>query len=305
MHELPRRSASKYDFVKVKVWLGHNPSHYYILSRFLISRMLTVTKIKHTKAVQIALELKKYLVDHSWLEVPQDKLEAVLFDVMLKAGFGPEYVVRYKMVTRFFQQRRPLIILLFGVPCTGKSTVAQQLASVLNLPNVLQTDIIYELLRSSLQVGLEARPLWARGLEGSALLDAFKQECQVVRRGLDGDLAKCIRDGKSMIIEGSQLDPGLFLHEFGRYGVHTRLTMPSAAARTSGDPADDAYREQSVDLTAGQLTGADSWPVRPDAAGGATDLATLSLSSARDASQRHTLSQVMRYCWRTGACGSR
>ena len=37
---------------QVKVWLGENLSHYYVLSRFLISRMLTVTKIKHTKVGQ-------------------------------------------------------------------------------------------------------------------------------------------------------------------------------------------------------------------------------------------------------------
>nr|CAB3502328.1 unnamed protein product [Digitaria exilis] len=42
---LPSRNASsKYDFVKVKVWLGENADHYYVLSRFLLSRMLTVTK---------------------------------------------------------------------------------------------------------------------------------------------------------------------------------------------------------------------------------------------------------------------
>ncbi|KAL8520638.1 hypothetical protein ACS0TY_011249 [Phlomoides rotata] len=41
----PTRNAfSKYDFVKVKVWLGDNSDHYYVLSRFLLSRMLTVTK---------------------------------------------------------------------------------------------------------------------------------------------------------------------------------------------------------------------------------------------------------------------
>ena len=45
---LPSRNASsKYDFVKVKVWLGENADHYYVLSRFLLSRMLTVTKV-HT-----------------------------------------------------------------------------------------------------------------------------------------------------------------------------------------------------------------------------------------------------------------
>ena len=30
--------------------------------------------------------------------------------------------------------------------------------------------------------------------------------------------AQCIRDGKSIIMEGLHLDPGLYLYEFGRYG---------------------------------------------------------------------------------------
>jgi hypothetical protein len=34
--------SSKYDFVKVKVWLE---DHYYVLSRFLVSRVLNVTKV--------------------------------------------------------------------------------------------------------------------------------------------------------------------------------------------------------------------------------------------------------------------
>lgn len=33
--------------MQVKVWLGTNADHYYILSRFLISRMLLVTKVLH------------------------------------------------------------------------------------------------------------------------------------------------------------------------------------------------------------------------------------------------------------------
>lgn len=40
-----RNASSKYDFVKVKVWLGENADHYYVLSRFLLCRMLTVTKV--------------------------------------------------------------------------------------------------------------------------------------------------------------------------------------------------------------------------------------------------------------------
>ncbi|XP_074574622.1 uncharacterized protein LOC141831083 [Curcuma longa] len=64
-----RNASSKYDFVKVKVWLGDNADHYYVLSRFLLSRMLTVTKIPNHVAIKIALELKKLLVDNSLLDV--------------------------------------------------------------------------------------------------------------------------------------------------------------------------------------------------------------------------------------------
>ncbi len=31
------------------MWLGENQDHYYVLSRFLISRMLTVTKVPMNK----------------------------------------------------------------------------------------------------------------------------------------------------------------------------------------------------------------------------------------------------------------
>lgn len=56
---------------QVKVWLGTNADHYYVLSRFLVSRMLLVTKVRTFKEsiaisvfglcyeLQIELDLKK------------------------------------------------------------------------------------------------------------------------------------------------------------------------------------------------------------------------------------------------------
>lgn len=38
-----KRGSSKYDFVKVKVWIG---DHYYVLSRFLLARLVTVTMVR-------------------------------------------------------------------------------------------------------------------------------------------------------------------------------------------------------------------------------------------------------------------
>jgi hypothetical protein len=37
-----QKTSSKYDFVKVRVWLA---DHYYTFSRFLVSRVLTVTQV--------------------------------------------------------------------------------------------------------------------------------------------------------------------------------------------------------------------------------------------------------------------
>ena len=55
-----RVGASRYDFIKVRV---HVRGHYYVLSRFLLSRQLNVTSVPAAVAVRVALSLKKHLVD--------------------------------------------------------------------------------------------------------------------------------------------------------------------------------------------------------------------------------------------------
>lgn len=230
-----RNASSKYDFVKVKVWLGDNADHYYVLSRFLLSRMLTVTKIPNHVAIKIALELKKLLIDNSLLDVSQSDLEANLFKLMERRGYGEEYINRYKMMTRFHHQRVPLVILVCGTACTGKSTIATQLAQRLNLPNVLQTDMVYELLRTSTDAPLTSTPVWARDFSSSEeLITEFCRECRIVRKGLAGDLKKAMKDGKPIIIEGIHLDPSIYLmDEENRVSVETH--KESKESGTLGD----------------------------------------------------------------------
>ncbi|KAG5533684.1 hypothetical protein RHGRI_027761 [Rhododendron griersonianum] len=223
------KASSKYDFVKVKVWLGDNADHYYVLSRFLLSRMLTVTKIPNHVAIKIALELKKLLIDNSLLDVSQSDLEANLFkgenQEKKKVVCSLYEVLRTNgictnlkgyctdLVTFIFHhQRVPLVILVCGTACVGKSTIATQLAQRLNLPNVLQTDMVYELLRTATDAPLASSPVWARDFRSSEeLITEFCRECRVVRKGLAGDLKKAMKDGKPIIIEGIHLDPSIYL----------------------------------------------------------------------------------------------
>ncbi|CAI9270487.1 unnamed protein product [Lactuca saligna] len=219
-----RNGSSKYDFVKVKVWLGDNADHYYVLSRFLLSRMLTVTKIPNHVAVKISLELKKLLTDNSLLDVSQSDLEANLFkyatfkmkDITIiitliaghgKAGYGQEYINHYKMMARFHHQRVPLVILVCDTACVGKSTIATQLGQRLNLPNVSQIDMVYELLRTSTDAPLTSSPIWARDfISSEELITKFCKECRIVRKG-----NKAMKDGKPIIIERMHVDPSIYL----------------------------------------------------------------------------------------------
>ncbi|EGC39490.1 hypothetical protein DICPUDRAFT_74916 [Dictyostelium purpureum] len=135
--------SSKYDFVKVKVRLEN---HYYVLSRFLISRVLNVTKVDAADSVKISLALKKTLVDQGRLTLTQAELENELFKLLQQYGYGKEYIERYKMTTQFHHQRVPLIILISGPKFIGKSWLATQLAERLNLSTVLQTTLVHDLM---------------------------------------------------------------------------------------------------------------------------------------------------------------
>jgi 2-phosphoglycerate kinase len=121
---------------------------------------------------------------------------------MERRGYGEEYINRYNMMTKFHHQRVPLVILVCGTACVGKSTIATQLAQRLNLPNVLQTDMVYELLRTATDAPLTSTPVWTREFGSSEeLITEFCRECRIVRKGLGGDLKKAMKDGKPIIIE--------------------------------------------------------------------------------------------------------
>lgn len=241
-----RLNTSKYDFVQVTVKLQ---DHSYVLSRFIVSRMLTVAQVHYKDAIKIALELKKRLVDGGMLEVRQEDLEELLFDIMRSYGYTQDdesaddspladhgdngnkgadkrqeectdksikerrrrsrCIKRYKMMTQFHHKRIPLMVIVFGTGCIGKSTLSTMLGERLHLPNVLQTDIVWDLY-STITRGEPCKPVWLRKFTSKeAFIEQYRQECATVRRALEGDITKCFKDGKPIIIEGSHLDPSL------------------------------------------------------------------------------------------------
>ncbi|KAI9317529.1 hypothetical protein BX666DRAFT_2026807 [Dichotomocladium elegans] len=200
-----KSSSSKYDFVKVRVHLN---DHYYVLSRFLLSRMLTASRIDYGHALRIALDLKKRLVDKGELDVSQEALQHELFRLLKEHGYDSEHVQWYRTLESFHHQRIPLVVLIAGTGCTGKSTIATGLSERLNLSSVLNTEVIYDLTHTIIDGKLPPR-LWTTGGDFKATV---VKESHLVCKGLNADLCKTIEEGKSIIIEGSLVSHLLLDH---------------------------------------------------------------------------------------------
>jgi len=67
-----KKHHSQYDQVKIKVTLQ---DHFYVFSRFLMSRILTLLKVNEKDAIKITLDIKKELVEQGLTSVSQQELE--------------------------------------------------------------------------------------------------------------------------------------------------------------------------------------------------------------------------------------
>ena len=94
-----KKNYSQYDLVKVKVSLE---DHFYVFSRFLMSRILTLIKVNDKDSIKITLDIKKHFVENKKTEVSQEELEQILFEKLREFQYGERLVSRYQLVTRFY-----------------------------------------------------------------------------------------------------------------------------------------------------------------------------------------------------------
>ena len=89
---LKKKNYSQYDLVKVKV---HIQDHFYVFSRFLMSRILTLIKINEKDAIKITLDIKKHFVESHETDIKQAELEHVLFQKLTEFNYGERLIQRY------------------------------------------------------------------------------------------------------------------------------------------------------------------------------------------------------------------
>jgi 2-phosphoglycerate kinase len=216
--------ASKYDSVKVKVHIGE---HYYIFSRFLLSKILSFCEVPTTTAVRLSLDLKKELVDQQRLDITQEELQRGIFSMMQHHGYG-SHIRLYTTMTQFYTQRVPLVVFISGTGCCGKSTVTQMLGSKLSHHNIVNTEVVMD---TAFSISCQARsgganqmpkqdgcqmsdPLWFATRNQQELVELWLQRCEQVAKCIERDIEKTLQEGKVLLVEGTYLNLPLFAKYF-------------------------------------------------------------------------------------------
>lgn len=218
-------SSSRYDYIKVRI---HSGPHYHVLSRYLLARRLSFTLLPSTLCVHIALRIKKQCVDTGRLDLHRDELDA-LITAALTSSLPPHVqplttviLTRWRLVCSFADRRLPLLVLLLGTRGVGKSGLARRLANRLSIPSVVQTSSVLTLCNSLDGGGgdsdsgsgdaVSSEWTWSGGLSDAEVDAEQQRRCGVVRSALQHDISKCVNEGRSLLIEGSELDCSLYSH---------------------------------------------------------------------------------------------
>ena len=199
-----KQKISKFDMVKIKITIGKNQEHWFILSRFILSRLLKVIGIRNQDCTKIAFEVKRKLIIQGNLTIKEHIFHETLFQTIKDCNYNDIYKERYLMMNSFYSSRTPLIIIIAGSEGVGKSQIASLLSGKMNISNVLQTKIVEYVTSSMLGVVFERRKVNDEVTEG------FLNQCKIIRKGCSLDIQKAFKEGKAVILEGSYILPKLF-----------------------------------------------------------------------------------------------
>lgn len=116
------------------------------------------------------------------------------------------------------------IILLSGGTGVGTSTFSLELAKILNIPNIISTDSIREIIRSIISQGVNSTLEKSTYLSGQTInystkssvvkkaeiIRAYKIQSDSIAVGINGVISRAIIENMPLIVEGIHLIPGKF-----------------------------------------------------------------------------------------------
>lgn len=174
------------------------------------------------QAAAVTMRLYEHLLHRGIMEIDSSYLARLTYRY-LHRDLDVEVARRYAVWVDFMRSNRPLLLLITGVPGSGKSTIAVEVANRLEIVRTQSTDMLREVMRTMIPQRLipvlhtssfkawEALPAYGyqRTNSEQAVADGYLAQAEILSVGCEAVLNRALRERVSMILEGVHVHPSL------------------------------------------------------------------------------------------------
>jgi 2-phosphoglycerate kinase len=178
-----------------------------------LNRSLEAAGLTHAEAHQMARAIETQLIDQHRTHISQADLENLVIDTLVQEH-GKAPARRYRIWRAWRRQKKPLVILIGGASGVGKTTLAVRLANLLDIPRVVATDDIRQIMRLTLAPELlpsiHASSYATQSSTNTVFDDdiaGYREQAQLVSVGVRAIIERCIKENSSVIVDGVHLHP--------------------------------------------------------------------------------------------------
>lgn len=189
-------------------------------SRGELRRSLECCGLTEEGATEIVAKIYDYLISIETKRISSREL-GLLTHRYLRRELSAEAAKRYLVWTDYHHGNRPLLILIGGTPGCGKSTMATELATRLDIVRTQSTDMLREVMRMMLPSRLlpilhtssfdawKALPAPAESLtdRNGLLIDGYLTQVELLSVAGEAVLQRALKERVSLILEGVHMHP--------------------------------------------------------------------------------------------------
>jgi len=216
-------------------------------SKGILAVSLMGAGLEPDDAHDAAREIEARLLRQELRKIDRTELRDLVAETLERThGAGP--AIRYRIWRTARDDGKPSLVLLGGATGSGKTSIAIEVARRLEIPRVIGTDSIRQIMRLMFSPDLMpeihcstfdahlALPR-ASATIGEPVVVGFREQAQKIAVGVHALLDRAVEENTSMLIEGANLVPGML--DLARYTdrAHVSFIMTGTL-----DP--DAYRSR-------------------------------------------------------------